>query len=163
MLKFKSKTGITLVALIITIIVLLILAVVAIKAVSDDGIINYAKNASNQYEAKKIEESDKLKNYAEYIENKISDKKEDNVEDKIQLTVNGIACYAEKNGTIWMDWIASEYNTIGVYVDDEFLCVALDGKEVHESGNQQTIYPASESGITIDDGDVYVLGGIIPV
>ena len=44
----KTQKGITLVALIITIIVLLILAVVAIRAITDNGIIDYSKQASDE-------------------------------------------------------------------------------------------------------------------
>ena len=63
MRKTKSQKGITLVALIITIIVLLILAVVAIGAVQNDGIINYAKNAKEQYGAAQANENTTLENY----------------------------------------------------------------------------------------------------
>lgn len=50
MIKTKSKKGITLVALIITIVVLLILATVAIRPITDDGIIDAAKDAKNNFE-----------------------------------------------------------------------------------------------------------------
>lgn len=61
--KTKSQRAITLVALIITIIVLLILVVVAIRAVQGDGIIQYAKNATNEYEEAKGTENAVLDNY----------------------------------------------------------------------------------------------------
>ena len=54
--KTIQEKGITLIALIITIVVLLILAVVAIRAVQDGGIIDYAKNARDDYEAAKRKE-----------------------------------------------------------------------------------------------------------
>jgi len=59
----KTEKGITLVALIITIIVLLILAAVTIGAVQNDGIIGYAKNARDKYEAAKGNEQTALDNY----------------------------------------------------------------------------------------------------
>lgn len=59
----RGQKGITLVALIITIIVLLILAVVAISAVSNDGIIDHAKNARDDYQAAQVEENKTLTNY----------------------------------------------------------------------------------------------------
>lgn len=59
----KTQKGITLVALIITIIVLLILAVVAIRAVTGDGIIAHAKNASSKYNQAQIEERVRLAQY----------------------------------------------------------------------------------------------------
>ena len=49
MKKTKEQKGITLVALIITVIVLIILAMVTINAVSDGGIIGYAKNAVEKH------------------------------------------------------------------------------------------------------------------
>ena len=64
----RGQKGITLVALIITIIVLLILAVVAIAAVTDDGIINYAKNARDDYQEASDEENKTLSNYLTKLE-----------------------------------------------------------------------------------------------
>ena len=66
--KFKSNNGITLIALIITIIVLLILAVVAIGAVQNDGIINYAKNARDEYGKAQVTENTTLGGYLQEIE-----------------------------------------------------------------------------------------------
>lgn len=59
----RGQKGITLVALIITIIVLLILAVVAIAAVSNDGIINHAKNARNEYQNAQVNEQTAINGY----------------------------------------------------------------------------------------------------
>lgn len=67
----KKQRGITLVALIITIIILLILAIVAINAVSGDGIINYAKNATGEYENKTKEEKKILNDYKSFIDDKV--------------------------------------------------------------------------------------------
>ena len=67
MRKTKTQKGITLVALIITIIVLLILAVVAIGAVRNDGIIDHAKNARQDYSAAQTNESTLLGNYLDKI------------------------------------------------------------------------------------------------
>lgn len=50
MINIKSKKGITLVALIITIVVLLILATVAIRPITDEKIIDTAKDAKNNFE-----------------------------------------------------------------------------------------------------------------
>ena len=63
MKKIENQKGITLVALIITIVVLLILAVVAIRAVQDGGIIDYAKNARDDYQKAQDEEQTQLQNY----------------------------------------------------------------------------------------------------
>ena len=51
----------------ITIIVLLILAVVAIGAVQDDGIINHAKNARDQYGAAQVNENSTIQAYLDKI------------------------------------------------------------------------------------------------
>jgi len=58
--NLKTQKGITLVALVITIIVLLILAAVAIGAIQNKGIIKYAQNASEDYEAAEKEEQSVL-------------------------------------------------------------------------------------------------------
>lgn len=71
----KGQKGITLVALIITIIVLLILAVVAIAAVSNDGIINHAKNATNDYSHAQTTEETTINNATGYMNNIIKDLK----------------------------------------------------------------------------------------
>ena len=63
MKKTNTQKGITLIALIITIIVLLILAVVAIGAVQNDGIIQHAKNAKNEYQTAQNNEQTTLENY----------------------------------------------------------------------------------------------------
>ena len=67
MRKTKTQKGITLIALIITIIVLLILAVVAIGAVTNDGIINYAKNAREEYGKAQNNETTTLQGYLDKI------------------------------------------------------------------------------------------------
>lgn len=77
----------------------------------------------------------------------------------IQFKINGITCYAEKDGISWEEWINSDYNTIGVYVDENFYCVALNGKEVHIEGNYEAIDPAS---FGINNGDVFILQGKLP-
>ena len=58
MIKTKSKKGITLVALIITIVVLLILATVTIRPITDDRMIDTAKDAKNNFE--KLNERDAI-------------------------------------------------------------------------------------------------------
>ena len=69
--KNKKEKGITLIALIITIIVLLILAVVAIGAVQNDGIINYAKNARQEYGEAGVNENTTLGDYLDKIESNL--------------------------------------------------------------------------------------------
>ena len=72
----KNNKGITLIALIITIIVLLILAVVAIGAVQNDGIINHAKNARDQYGTAQKKENTTLGNYIEKLNENAENKGE---------------------------------------------------------------------------------------
>ena len=67
----KNNKGITLIALIITIVVLLILAVVAIGAVQNDGIINYAKNAREEYGEAGENEKTTLQGYLDKIEDNL--------------------------------------------------------------------------------------------
>ena len=68
MKKTKTQKGITLIALIITIVVLLILAVVTINAIQGDGIIEYAKNAADEYTKKANEEQEKIDSLLGQIE-----------------------------------------------------------------------------------------------
>lgn len=68
----KNFNGITLIALILTVIVLLILAAVTISAVKGDGIINYAKNSTDEYTQKQTEENTILQGYSDYINKNIS-------------------------------------------------------------------------------------------
>ena len=70
-MKIKTQKGITLVALIVTIVVLLILAVVAIWAVQNEGIINYAKNAKEEYGKAEVNENTTLEGYLEKIEDNL--------------------------------------------------------------------------------------------
>ena len=79
----KGEKGITLVALIITIIVLLILAVVAIREVTNDGIIDHAKNAKEQYIAAQENENAMLNNLLGYLnENVPNEDKTDGSEEE---------------------------------------------------------------------------------
>ena len=65
----RGQKGITLVALIITIVVLLILAVVAIASITNDGILNYAANATNDYNQSVLNEQNTLKDLTNYLNN----------------------------------------------------------------------------------------------
>ena len=67
--KFKNTKGITLVALIITIIVLLILAVVAITSISKSNIIKHAQNSKEAFEQGKVNETEIINSYEQYIKN----------------------------------------------------------------------------------------------
>ena len=66
----REEKGITLVALVVTIIVLIILAGVTLNIVLDnDGIINKAKQAAEDYENAQREEQEILGQVENYIEN----------------------------------------------------------------------------------------------
>lgn len=64
----RQEKGITLVALIITVVVLLILAIVTINSVNENGIIEYAKNATNEYVKSRENETSIFSEYFNYIE-----------------------------------------------------------------------------------------------
>lgn len=65
---FKKEKGITLVALVITIIVLLILAGVTISlVVSDNGVINKAKDAKTNMGNAQNRENEELQNLSNYM------------------------------------------------------------------------------------------------
>ena len=92
MRKTKEQKGITLIALIITIIVLLLLAVVAISAVQDDGIINYAKNAREDYGKAGVNENTILEGYLDKIADNLPVTMEDAMKPKmLTKTVNSDA------------------------------------------------------------------------
>jgi len=99
-LNTQNNKGITLVALVITIIVLLILAVIAIRTITDDSIINYAKNASAEYKLSEEEENSKLENYLEIIDESVPL----NVE-TIPAAQSYVGYYADINGDNTVDGI----------------------------------------------------------
>ena len=67
--KSKAQKGITLVALIITIVVLLILAAVAISSIQNDGILQYAQNAADNWNRAAANEQAMLGDYLNYLNN----------------------------------------------------------------------------------------------
>ena len=71
--RIRQEKGITLIALIITIVVLLILAVVTINSIQGDGIIEYAKNAADEYTAKADEEQESINTLLGQIEGSLSE------------------------------------------------------------------------------------------
>ncbi len=73
MKRTKTQKGITLVALIITIIVLLILAVVTIGAITNQGMINYAVNAKDDYNAEAQREAETINMLENYLVNEAVD------------------------------------------------------------------------------------------
>jgi len=64
----RGQKGITLVALIITIVVLLILAVVSINAITDDGVLDYATNAKNDWQDAQKAEDNSIENYTQKLQ-----------------------------------------------------------------------------------------------
>ena len=75
MKKFKTESGITLVALIITIIILILLAAISISGLFKAKIINTATDAAIKYGQEQQKEIDMLKDLDEYIEYDLSGKK----------------------------------------------------------------------------------------
>lgn len=106
MKKAHTQKGITLIALIITIVVLLILAVVTINAIQGDGIIQYAKNASDEYTKKADEEQTILSELEEYLAETAGPWVQEktvvkNIKTGATLNVGDTVAYDEtKNGTV---------------------------------------------------------------
>ena len=72
MKKLKETKGITLIALVVTIVVLLILSGVSINLILDNnGVIENAKEAKNQYEQAQTEEDSKLSDLSSIMKNKL--------------------------------------------------------------------------------------------
>ena len=113
-LKNIKEKGITLVALVVTIIILLILAGVTLSiAVSDNGLFQRAKKATEKY-------GESAKNETELIQEVEKKLEEIEKEEKNQITFyvgshyydeDYVECTSPKGWT-WKQWIESEYNTI---------------------------------------------------
>lgn len=68
----QEEKGITLIALIVTIIIMLILAGISIKlAIDNNGVIENAKEAKNQYEQAQTEDDSKLSDLASIMKNQL--------------------------------------------------------------------------------------------
>ncbi len=88
MKKFKTESGITLVALIITIIILILLAAISISGLFKAKIINTATDAAIKYGQEQQKEIDMLKDLDEYIEYDLSGKKF-----KVELSPKKVTAY----------------------------------------------------------------------
>ena len=122
--KIKNKIintnkGITLIALIITIIVLLILAMVAIRAVTGNGILDYAKKAKEEYGLEQLKDNVNLvlsgRKITKETGGTLNDLKED------LETIQGATVEKAENGVYY---VTKAGNTVTVYEDGE----VSDGK-----------------------------------
>ena len=92
--KRKQENGITLIALIVTIIVLIILAVISMNAIlGDDGIINWAQKARDQYEKAEQKEREDIGTLADELGTLLDKDKE------VVLKVGDYVDYKPINGT----------------------------------------------------------------
>ena len=138
MKKSKTQKGITLIALIITIVVLLILAVVTINAIQGDGIIEYAKNAANDYQQAQADEEALLQNYLDVI-NANNQSSDSETEDVLDPTLNHAGIIPE--GGVYYVGINAEGRGTGYY----------EGYTAkYEAGDN---FPE-----TVNTGDTYVYG-----
>ncbi len=122
-IHIKEK-GITIITLVITIIILLILAGISIASlVGNDGLINKAKKAKNDYEEKQEEELAMLNEYGNFIDsgkvndgNNSSDKETSN--DKILEKINNLENEMQnlKNTTLTLDTI---YPVGSIYISTD--------------------------------------------
>lgn len=65
----KRENGITLIALIVTIIIMLTLAGVSVKMAIDNGVIDNAKEAKDQYETAQDDEDSQLNSVSQEMRN----------------------------------------------------------------------------------------------
>ena len=141
MKKTKTQKGITLIALIITIVVLLILAVVTINAIQGDGIIQYAKNARDEYQTKADEEQETIDGYLSRIESSLNGGTENG---NTTVTHSGII---PEGGTYIQGWI------VGYTYDDSGAPISWG------LISQGTTYNAGQAFPTeVKDGDIYIYG-----
>ena len=89
----QEEKGITLIALIVTIITMLILAGISIKlAIDNNGVIENAKEAKNQYEQAQTEDDSKLSDLSSIMKNKLDANRGNNSnsgEEESTVTVSG--------------------------------------------------------------------------
>ena len=101
----QEERGITLIALIVTIIIMLILAGISIKlAIDNNGVIENAKEAKNQYEQSQTEEDSKLSDLSSIMKNKLDANRgnsSNSGEEESSVTVSGFEA---------PDSMLSEYN-----------------------------------------------------
>ena len=101
----QEERGITLIALIVTIITMLILAGISIKlAIDNNGVIENAKEAKNQYEQSQTEEDSKLSDLSSIMKNKLDANRgnsSNSGEEESSVTVSGFEA---------PDSMLSEYN-----------------------------------------------------
>lgn len=101
----QKERGITLIALIVTIITMLILAGISIKlAIDNNGVIENAKEAKNQYEQAQTEDDSKLSDLSSIMKNKLDAKRgnsSNSGEEESTVTVSGFEA---------PDSMLSEYN-----------------------------------------------------
>lgn len=101
----QEEKGITLIALIVTIITMLILAGISIKlAIDNNGVIENAKEAKNQYEQSQTEEDSKLSDLSSIMKNKLDANRgnsSNSGEEESTVTVSGFEA---------PDSMLSEYN-----------------------------------------------------
>lgn len=104
MKKNKSEKAITTVSLIITIVVLVIVASITIGAIQNNGIIDYAKNAGEDYEKAQANKDAKMEDHLAFLEDRPSGStgnKEPEVEELVLEELDGPwskVANAAKNG-----------------------------------------------------------------
>ena len=83
---YKQEKGITLIALIVTIVIMLILAGVTIKlAIDDNGVIDNAKEAKDQYEQAQANEDSGLNDLSSEMRKYLDANKEMEAEVQVQI------------------------------------------------------------------------------
>ena len=141
MKKTKTQKGITLIALIITIVVLLILAVVTINAIQGDGIIQYAKNARDEYQTKADEEQETIDGYLSRIESSLNGGTENG---NTTVTHSGII---PEGGTYIQGWrVGPSYSESG-----DWMGLVLLSEGVTYTAGQA--FPTE-----VQEGDIYIYG-----
>lgn len=129
-MKLKNNNGITLIALVITIIVLLILAGVSINMISsDDGIITRASDATEKTKANSDAEEQKLKDTADYIDEKVNQYNDGSASDS-SLSHSGTipegAYYANLNTATFYDVMPDTVNNLDIYLYNEYLYAYIE-------------------------------------
>ena len=123
---------------------LLILAVVAIGAVQDDGIIDHAKNARQEYGAAQSNENTTLSEYLGKIEANLPQNAGTgtggNQGTTITFTINGTQ-YTADNGMNLKQWAESDYD-----IEDNFKYIEKGGYvgKMESDGGHEGVYSDAE-------------------
>ena len=124
---YLGERGITLIALVVTIVVLLILAGVSVNAIfNENGLIKKAQEAQNKMDEAKNNDLKTIDELTNLIDNQVNGTTGETTPIiktmTIKLAGGTQGTYSFEEGMTWGEWIASEYNTDGFKIVNNYIC-----------------------------------------